>query len=369
MIDLCALAENWRAMAKRSNPARCGAAVKADAYGLGLEPAMRALAAAGCQDFFVATVDEAARARAIAPGAEIFVLNGVSRGETAQALRVSAVPVLASMAQVAVWKAAAAQAGRPLTCALQVDTGMNRLGVTRAEAMALAADPAFRAALDLRLVMSHLACADEPGDPMTAGQLELFRPVAAAFDHVPKSLCNSAGVFLGGDFLFDLTRPGIALYGGEAVNGMAPLKPVVTAQARIVQIRHAKAGETVGYGAAHRLERDSRLAVCAVGYADGYLRAGSGSGVGLRQTVKQGARGWIAGAYVPVVGRISMDLTVFDLTDLPEGTVQAEDWVELLGPHVALDDAARAAGTIGYELLTSLGRRYCRQYTGDFEGG
>jgi alanine racemase len=187
--------------------------------------------------------------------------------------------------------------------------------------------------------------------------------VSAAFEGVEASLSASAGIFLGADYHFDLTRPGIALYGGEAVNGVAnPMRPVATTEARILQIRSAKAGETVSYGGSHRLSRDSRLAVASVGYADGYMRNLSGAGVPLRTSVQPGASGFIAGHRVPVLGRITMDLTIFDVTDLPHGAISAGDYIELFGHNMALDEVARAAGTIGYELLTALGLRYERRY-------
>jgi alanine racemase len=198
---------------------------------------------------------------------------------------------------------------------------------------------------------------------MNRKQLESFRAVSAAFEGVESSLSSSAGVFHGADFHFDLTRPGIALYGGEAVSGVKnPMRPVATAEARILTIRHAKAGETVSYGAAHTLTRDSRLAVVAAGYADGYLRSGSGAGVPLRTTGIPGQMAFVAGHKVPLLGRITMDMSIFDVTDVPENAVRAGDYVELFGHNIALDDVARAAGTIGYEVLTSLGLRHERRY-------
>ncbi|MDH4413005.1 MAG: alanine racemase C-terminal domain-containing protein, partial [Rhizobium sp.] len=219
------------------------------------------------------------------------------------------------------------------------------------------------ASLDPVLVMSHLACGDDPSSPMNRQQLEKFQAVSAAFEGVESSLSASAGIFLGSDYHFDLTRPGIALYGGEAVNGAKnPMQPVVKAEARILQVREAKAGESVSYGATHVLSRDSRLAIASVGYADGYLRNLSGSGIPLRQTGLPGAQGVIGGRPVPVVGRVTMDQTVFDMTDLAPNSVRAGDYIELIGPSMPLDDVARAGGTIGYEMLTGLGLRYERLY-------
>jgi len=213
--------------------------------------------------------------------------------------------------------------------------------------------------------MSHLACADEPDHPLNATQIELFESLKPAFAGIETSLANSGGIFLGHAVHRDLTRPGIALYGGEPGSHRPNrLQAVVTAETRVLLVRHAKAGETVSYGAAQLLTRDSRIAVCGVGYADGFHRSASGAGVPLRSAVPQGAFGALGGARVPVLGKITMDLTMFDVTDLPEDAVNAGDWIELMGPTITLEEAAGAAGTISYELLTSLGRRYARSYAG-----
>jgi alanine racemase len=272
------------------------------------------------------------------------------------------VPVIASEEQLAFWMRAVADHGDH-PCALHVDTGFNRLGLSMEDALYLASDVSRPASFSPVLILSHLACADDPASPMNQKQLEAFRTVSSAFDGIEASLSASAGTFLGHDYHFDLTRPGIALYGGEAVNSVAnPMQPVVTAEARIVQIRNAKAGETVSYGASCTLNRDSRLAIASVGYADGYLRNLSGHGVALRNTGLSGAHGFIAGHKVPVVGRITMDMTIFDVTDVPEKALTTGDYIELFGPNMPINDVARAAGTIGYEMLTGLGLRYERHY-------
>lgn len=363
-IDLDALTENWRMLCKASGKARAGAAVKGDGYGLGIEAVVPALYDAGCRDMFVATPDEGMLARQFAPEARIFVLAGVWPGVEGQFFSHDLVPVLVSEEQIACWtNAVAFDEEHP--CALMVDTGMNRLGLSVDEALALANDPTRPASFSPVLLLSHLACASDPAHPQNRKQLESFQTVAKAYEGVESSLANSPGIHLGADYHFDLTRPGIAIYGGEAVDGCGnPYQPVVTAETRILQIRTAKAGETASYGAAHVLKRDSRLAIVSTGYADGYHRALSGAGVPLRQTVQQGGFGFIAGHRVPVAGRITMDLTIFDVTDVPEGDIQAGDYIELFGHNITLDDAARAAGTIGYELLTSLGNRYQRSCIG-----
>ncbi|TCM73614.1 alanine racemase [Rhizobium sp. BK068] len=361
-VDLTALTENWKDMARRSGKARAAAVVKADAYGTGIEDAGEALFMAGARDFFVATVDEGVTLRPYAPDARIFVLAGVWPGTERRLFENDLVPVISSEEQLAFWMAVLAEYG-DYPCALNVDTGFNRLGLSMDEAIALADDVSRPASFAPVLVMSHLACSDDHSSEMNKQQLESFQRVSAAYEGIESSLAASGGIFLGSDYHFDLTRPGISVYGGEAVNGVAnPMRPVVTAEARIIQVRRAKAGDTVGYGRAMRLTRDSRLAVVSAGYADGYLRSQSSGGVPLRQVVPQAGQGFLAGRKVPVAGRITMDLTIFDVTDLPENAVLAGDYVELFGKNVLVDDVARSAGTIGYEILTSIGLRHERRY-------
>lgn len=361
-VDLDALVENWRDMAHRSGRARASAVVKADAYGLGIEDIGETLYLAGARDFFVATADEGATLRLYAPDARIFVLSGIWPGMERVFFENDLVPVIASEEQLTFWMSVLADYG-DYPCALQVDTGFNRLGLPMEDALALADDVSRPASFAPVLVMSHLACGDDPINPMNRQQLESFRKVSAAFEGVEASLANSAGIFLGPDYHFDLTRPGIATYGGEAVPGIAnPMRPVATAEARIIQTRFVKSGETVGYGRAMQLARDSRLAIVSAGYADGYMRSQSSGGVPLRQTGLPAGQGFIAGHKVPVAGRITMDLTIFDVTDIPHHLVRAGDYVELFGTNIPVDDAARSAGTIGYEMLTSLGLRHERRY-------
>lgn len=361
-IDLQALADNWRLMRRHSGKARTAAVVKADGYGIGIEDAGQTLYNAGARDFFVALPSEGETLRTYAPDARIFVLSGIWEGMEDTFFDNDLVPVIASEEQLAFWMRTVAEHGEH-PCALHVDTGFNRLGLSMEDALYLASDVSRPASFSPVLILSHLACADHPASPMNKQQLEAFRIVSAAFEGIEASLSASAGIFLGPDYHFDLTRPGIALYGGEAVNGVPnPMQPVVKAEARIIQIRNAKAGETVSYGATCTLKRDSRLAIASVGYADGYLRNLSGHGVALRETGLSGAYGFIAGQKVSVVGRITMDMTIFDITDLPAKAIAAGDYIELFGPNMPIDDVARAAGTIGYEMLTGLGLRYERHY-------
>ena len=362
-LDLTALVANRRAIAARVGP-RCEVAgvVKADAYGIGMAQVARALLADGCRTFFVAHVGEGIELRAVLdaahrPETRIFVLNGLTPGNecTYPAHRLS--PVLGSIEEIADWTAFRSATGAMVGAALHIDTGMNRHGVSLAEARALAADAAAIEAAGIVLVMSHLACADTPDHPLNARQLERFREIRALYPALPASLANSSGVFLGAEFHFDLVRPGIAVYGGAIVSGEAtPMRPVARLEAGIVQIRTVAAGETVGYGAREMLKRPSRLALLSVGYADGFHRAASSADGAA------GARGRLHGRFVPVVGRISMDLMVVDVTDVPEAA--RGDMVELIGEHVTVQEVAARMGTIDYEMLTSLGRRYERTYRG-----
>ncbi len=365
-VDLSAIKHNYRKLAALAAPATTAAVVKADAYGLGAAQIVPALAEAGCTRFFVALPHEGIGVRQVAPEADILVFSGPLSAETGPVFRgYRLIPVLNSLRDVAIWEAEGWDGNRQLPAALHVDTGMNRLGLTLSEAARFADDNALTRAVKIDLLMSHLACADDPDHPLNRRQLDAFEKLAAIFPGIETSLANSAGVMLGGGFLRDLTRPGIALYGGVAALGSEALRPVATAAARVLQVRSGKAGETVGYGAPAWLRRDSLIAVAAAGYADGYHRAGSGDGVPMRKAELQGATGFIAGHRVPVLGRISMDLTAFDVTDLGVDAVSAGDMVELFGANIPLDEAACAAGTISYELLTSVGRRFHRVYVTD----
>lgn len=369
LIDLGALADNWRTMRYLSAPARCAAVIKADGYGLGTEEVAETLYLAGCRDFFVATAREGVVTRQKAPEARIFVMNCILPGIEAACRVADLVPVLASMEHVALWTRGCIDSGDH-PCALQVDTGMHRLGISFEEALLLGNDVTRPAGFSPVLVMSHLACADEADHPLNKAQRDRFAEIAGVFNGVEASLANSAGVLLGDRYLFDLTRPGISLYGGQATAaGSNDFRPVVTAESRIITIREARAGETVGYGAAATLTRDSRLAVCSIGYADGYMRALSGSGVPLRASGSGGACGYACGRMIPVIGRVTMDLTVFDVTDLPRGALRSGDFIELFGANLPLQHVADTAGTIGYEILTSLGARFRRRYLHDTATG
>lgn len=353
-IDTGAIVANWQTLARLSGKAETGAVLKADAYGLGAEPVARALQRAGCRTFFVASIAEGVELRAMLPHARIFVLSGFWPGREVALIASNLIPVIASPEQLAAFRAM----GRDHPFALNFDTGMNRLGFTIDEAadlVAMAEKPS--------MVMSHLACSDERDHPLNIRQWESFQEVRRSFQGIESSLASSGAIFLGPQYHDDLTRPGIALYGGEPMSGEPnPMRPVVHAEARILQIRQAKAGEFVSYGATHELTRNSRLAIVGAGYADGWQRSLSGSGVPLRRASEHGGYGFVAGRKVTIVGRITMDLTSFDITDVPENEVRTGDYVSLFGNGITIDEAARSAGTIAYELLTSLGKRYERRY-------
>lgn len=361
-IDLSALAANWRDLSGRSGTAKCSAVIKADAYGLGTEHVVPALLEAGCEAFFVALPEEGIAVRRIAPKADIYILNGVHEMSAATMIEAGLIPVLNSLEQIELWSRHCRERGLRSPCAIMVDTGMNRLGLTVEEALAFRARNRAEHLVSPVLMMSHLACAEEPGHPLNRLQRESFQRVADVFEDTESSLANSAGIFLDDGYTHDLTRPGISIFGGRPTAGAPnPMRPVVTLEARIVQVRHARKGETVSYGATQTLERDTAIAIVSVGYGDGYPRAGSGAGVALREAVPHGQHGCIGGCRVPLVGRITMDLTLFDVTDVPDGGLD-DGWIELIGPNIPLDEAAAAAGTIGYELLTNLGARYERRY-------
>jgi alanine racemase len=352
-VDLDAIAANWGALRRELPAVECAAVIKANAYGMGLEAVAARLAQEGCATFFVADVAEARRARARAPEATIYVLDGYTPGLGDIFMEINARPVINSMTELAEWDAFVAAKAWRGGAALHVDTGMRRLGISVEEAAALA--PRTQTENHgIALLMSHLACADLPDHPLNASQIQLFREVRTLYSGIPASLANSSGIFLGQAAHFDLARPGAALYGVNPTPGRPnPMRGVAELTGRILQLRNVASGETVGYGATWTAQRSTRVAVAALGYADGVLRAASGA------DGKTGGEAVVAGKRCPIVGRISMDLVCIDVTDLPNGAVRRGDLAMLIGGEVTVDDLAAAAGTIGYEVLTRLGPR-CR---------
>jgi alanine racemase len=346
-VDLDAIGANYRLLAATAPTATCAAIVKADAYGLGAKNVVPVLRAAGCNHFFVATLSEAIDLRPLAPDSAIYIFNGYMPDTAASYGAHGLTPVLNSLEQVGHWRDQSG--GR---AALHLDTGMSRLGLPPYEVEQLAADAALLDGIEPRWTISHLACSDEPEHPSNERQLALFNELRGKLPPCPAGICASSGIFLGPEFHLDLVRPGVALFGAnpqpDSPNKMAE---VIRLQGKILQARTIDSPMTVGYGAAHRASGPARIATVGVGYADGYARAINGCGVGV-----------VGGIRVPVVGRVSMDLITLDVTDVPEESVLVGAPVSLIGDGISLEEVAEAAGTIPYEILTSLGRRYHRDY-------
>jgi alanine racemase len=357
-IDLGAIEANWRTLSRTLRGGECAAVVKANAYGLGIEQVSAKLAAAGCKTFFVADLTEARRLRARVRDAAIYVLNGFLPETGPAFIEIAARPVINSTTELAEWDAFVAQRRWRGGAALHVDTGMNRLGVPAEEAAALAP----RAQTEnhgITLLMSHLACAETPSHPLNSAQIRLFQQVRLQFRGVTASLANSSGIFLSDAAHFDMARPGAALYGINPTPGRPnPMQSVVELSGRILQIRNVDRGKTVGYGAGWTAGRTSRIAVAALGYADGLPRAMSSGEKGRT------AMAHVAGKKCPIVGRISMDLICIDVTDLLDGVVHRGDIATVIGEGITIDDVAARAGTIGYEVLTHLGPRCHVAYRG-----
>jgi alanine racemase len=358
-IDLTAIEANWRLLSSRTVPIECAAVVKADAYGCGLEAVTTRLAKSGCKTFFVADLAEGRRVRALTRDAVVYVLNGLLPN-TAQAFADAALrPVINGPAELAEWDAFVAATNWRGGAALHVDTGMNRLGLSPEEAVAVSS----RVQLEnhgFTLLMSHLACAEMPSNPLNDRQIRMFRELRILFRGVSASLANSSGIFLGGGTVHcDLVRPGMALFGGNPTPGKAnPMRPVVELKGRILQLREVKRGDTVGYGATFTAQRASRVAIVAVGYADGFLRSAAGD------RNKPAAQVIVAGKRCPLAGRVSMDLISVDVTDVPDRGARRGEFATLIGAEIGIDEQAVALGTIGYELLTRLGHRFHRVYKG-----
>lgn len=338
-IDLGAIARNYKLLRDKVKPVECAAVVKANAYGLGVLPVAKTLSDAGCDFFFVATLDEAIELRRILPEAFIFVFHGPREGQVLTFLKHQVAPVLNDITQVELWKREATD----IPCAVHFDTGMNRLGLAWEEHESLRG-------LEIKLIMSHLACPEIPDHPMNKKQADLMKRLKNYYFNIWCSFANSSGIFLGEDFHGDLVRPGAALYGVNPTPWADnPMESVVTLKGSIIGLRKVAETSTVGYGATEKVPKDTILATCAIGYADGYLRSLSNSGYG-----------YINNIMVPIIGRVSMDLTIFDVTKVKD--VKLGDSIELIGKNITIDQIATKADTIGYEILTQLGKRYEREY-------
>lgn len=347
-INLDAIKHNIDLIRQRVGPG-CAVTgvVKANAYGIGLAQVAQTHLACGTTLFFVATLDEGIALRQIfaAQGVrpDIAVLGGLFHGAEGEYPAYGLIPVLNGLDDIERWN-------RPDPVMIHIDTGMRRLGLDSREMARLLGNPALLKNVNVIAVLSHFACADEPDHPLTGEQYARFKEIQALFPQAQKSLSNSAGIFTSRDFDFDFVRPGMAVYGLNPIPGQPnPMQPVVQLRARVLQIRTALAGETIGYGATYQCKADRRVATLAIGYADGFLRSLSSRGQVFWQ-----------GLALPVLGRVSMDLVTIDASLAP--ALNAGDWVEILGPHQDADALAAQAGTIGYEILTSLGNRYQRNY-------
>jgi len=352
-IDLGAIRENYRRLKARLGGVACAGVVKANGYGLGAAQVAAALTREGCDIFFVALLAEGiALRKAIGTGPDIYVLNGLPPGSEPEAMAAGLCAVINSGAQLKAWRAAAQAAGRRLPAAIQVDSGMSRLGMAPAEVEALAGDSSAFDGIDVKYVMSHLACADEPHHPANEQQRLAFERLRAVLPEAPASLANSSGIFLGPSYHHDLARPGAALYGINPTPGEAnPMLPVVRLQAKVAQTRRVEKGAGIGYGHSYHADAPLSLATISFGYADGWLR-------------RSASAAWFEGLRLPFLGRVSMDSIILDISALPPGRLREGDLVELLGPSQSVDDAAGHAGTIGYEILASLGPRFHRHYVG-----
>jgi len=353
-VDVDAVTANWRNLATRVAPADCAGVVKADAYGLGMERIAPALRATGCLSFVTATLDEAIALRGVLPAADIYDLGGVPPGCADAFAAHGIIPVLNHLGEIATMREQAQRSQIRLPVAVHIDTGMNRLGLGVDELNVLIDEPGLLDGLYLRLWMTHLACAEQVSSPMNFEQLGRFAAALNFLPDAPASLANSSGIFLGRSYHYDMVRPGCALYGINPTPDKGnPMRPAVRLDARVIQVRNVDAPATVGYGATHAITKRSKLATLALGYADGYHRALAGQG-----------NVYFDGIAAPVVGRISMDLVTVDVSHLPETAVHPGLFAEVIGPNRPVDTVAAEAGTIGYEILTALGRRYHRIYKG-----
>ena len=358
IVDLGAIRRNYRILVDRAGPgATVSAVVKADAYGLGADRVAPCLAEAGCDEFFVATLDEGLHLRGVLPTARIAVLDGNLPGDEAELAANDLVPMLNDLGAIEGWRDQARQAGTPLRAVIQLDTGMCRMGLSEPESARLAAEPDRLDGLTPSLVMSHLACADEPEHPMNREQRRRFVESTARLPAMKRSLANSSGIFLGDDYHFDLVRPGAALYGINPTPGVAnPMTEVARLQGKIVALRDVDSPMTVGYGATHRVARSGRIATLAIGYADGFPRALGNVASGVLADDRAD------NISLPVVGRVSMDLVTLDVSALAPEQLTLGTYIDLIGGPRTVDAVAAEADTIGYELLARIGRRVPRLY-------
>ena len=357
-VNLNAIAENWRLLNARLGTTACGAVIKADAYGLGAIPVARTLISAGCETLFVATMAEAIEVREQVCGEyQLVVLGGMAHNYYADCVHHNIVPVLTTNEQLSLWSKACESAGRQWPCVVKIDTGMHRFGLSKDDIHRYLDDFRLLARCSPMMLMSHLACADTPEATLNKHQLvsflSIFNKARTLLPTLKASLVNSSGIFLGSEYFFDMARPGIALYGGNPTPSQTnPMQSVVSLTLPINQIVSVNRGETVGYGGTFIADEDKKIATVFGGYADGIPRCLGNRG-----------HGYYSGYRVPIVGRISMDATAFDLSAIPDKALSEErGTIEILGEHQSVDEVAREADTISYEILTRLGRRFQRVY-------
>lgn len=352
-INLAALRTNYQQISASLAPTRAAAVVKANAYGLGANIVAPQFYHAGCRDFFVAHLGEALELQPhLGKDAAIYILNGLQPQTEELCADRDIIPVLNSLEQLRNWSALAQQKQCKLPALLQIDTGMARLGLSEEELSELVRTPHLLDMIDIKFIISHLASADNAASPQNHAQLVRLQSILKQLPHYPVAFSNSGGSFLDNSYHYDLARPGIALYGGAPQeNQPNPMQPVVSLQARVIQCRNVPAQTLVGYGGSYITTRETRIATIAVGYADGWSRQLSNKGAAYYGDTR-----------LPIIGRVSMDSITLDISALPEDTLQLGSLVELIGPHQTLEQIAGDAGTISYEILTSLGHRYHRNY-------
>lgn len=357
-IDPKAIAQNYQTFVQSSGAAKCGAAIKADAYGCGVQTIAPILLANGCQDFFVADAQEGAILRKLVSNANIYVLTGVFEETVPTIVANNLIPIINSNHQFNVWQNAGCLQSEGQTpthpYALHVDSGMNRLGVSTQEAAQILDQVPVKPCY----ILSHFACADDVNNPKNAAQLSAFQALVTKYPEIKASMANSAATLSNPNSRFDLTRPGIGIYGGNPFSTQEnPMAVAVTAMTKIIDIRQITKGETVSYGGTFTAQKPMKIATCGVGYADGYPRSASGHGIALRSAEAQGAQVYFKGMKFDCVGRSTMDLTMFDVSDIKDTALKIGDWLELFGHNILIDELADRTGTISYEILSSIGRR------------
>ena len=357
VVDLESLANNWKFLQSQFCGEICGATTKANAYGIGIEPVITKLYAAGCRYFFVALPEEGEIVRKLAADAKVIILNGLLPNQAKYYQAFDLIPVLNCEEEFFEWMKTIQDSSSQQPIFIHYDTGINRLGMQLNSLRKIADSFPTEKIKNSLVIMTHLACADEPEHPKNNEQLSRFQEFKTIFPKASASMCNSAGIFLGPEFHFNIARPGIAIYGAKAVAAKSGLtKPIATLYARILQIRSVPVGESIGYGATFSLNRQSRIATIACGYADGFIRMINS------QPKKHQPSVYLNGYRAPIIGRISMDQLQADVTGIPESSIQRNSVVELFGEHISVDEVADWAGTIAYEVLTGLGPRVARKF-------